>query len=167
MDDEIDPAEQARLLAQYAGDRMADAEACAEIERFYPACMMAGASVEAALLAQVLVFEPELRAAGLWKDGDDPLTWGIEPLIQRAVKLGWLPVTKGSVPNARITDVLDGEDGDAVRFIQYRRNVTGHPGKHVREVPWLTVGKTEWELVQGIASIVFGHLNDALEALPD
>lgn len=129
--------------------------------------MMAGASVEAALLAQVLVFEPELREAGRWKDGDNPLEWGIEPLIQRAVALKCLPVAKGSVPNSRITELLDGEDGDAIRFIQYLRNVTGHPGKHVREVPWLTVGKTEWELVRGIASVVFEHLNEALEALPD
>jgi hypothetical protein len=164
-DSEINPAEQARLLAKYAGDRMTDADVCAGIERFYPACMMAGASIEAALLAQVLVFEPELREAGRWKDGDDPLSWGIELLIQRAVGLKWLPVAKGSVPSSRIAELLDGKTGDAIRFIQYLRNVTGHPGKHVTEVPWLTVGEDEWELVRGIASAVFEHLSEALEAL--
>lgn len=166
MDSEISSAEQAHLLMKYAGERMADAEACAGIDRFYPACMMAGVSIEAALLAQMLIFEPELREAGCWKDGDDPLTWGIEPLIQRAVRLRWLPAKKGSVPGDRITEVLDGETGDAIRFIQYLRNVTGHPGKHVKEVPWLALGKDEWGLVQGIASVVFEHLNEALEALP-
>lgn len=163
MDSGISTAEQARLLVTYAGERMADAEACAAIERFYPACVMVGASIEAVLLAQALAFEVELRAASLWQDGTDPLSWGIEPMIQRAVKLGWLPATMASVPNQRITEVLEGESGDAIRFIQYLRNITAHPGKHVGEAPWLTVGKTEWELAQGIAGVVFGHLKEVLD----
>ena len=157
--------EQARQLATFARARMADAEACAEIGRYYPACMMAGVSMEAVLLAHAYVFEPELREAELWTDEDVPLKWSIDQLIQRAVKMQWLPFAMKQVPNDRITEVLDGEAGDAVRFVQYLRNVTGHPGKHVAEVPWLAIGKTEWDLVQGIAGVVFGHLKERLDSL--
>jgi len=158
--------EQARQLAEDAGERREDAVACAEIGRYCPACVMAGASVEAALLAQMYVFEPELRARSFLADKDtSPSTLNFDRLIQMAIKMEWLPSVMAQLPNDRITEALGGKVGDAVRFIQYMRNVTGHPGKRVGEVPWLEIGKVETDLMLGIADAVFEHLYKALEEL--
>lgn len=158
--------EQARQFAEEAGERREDAVACAEIGRYFPACVMAGASVEAALLAQMYVFEPELRAGSFLTDKDTSLaTLALDRLIQMAIKMEWLPSVMAQLPNDQITEALDGKVGDAVCFIQYMRNVTGHPGKRVGEVPWLEVGKVETDLMLGIADAVFEHLHKALEEL--
>ena len=155
-----------RQLVTSAGEQLTAAEAAAEAGWFHQVCFMTAASVESALLAQVYAFEPEIRAAGLWKDTDRPLTkWTLDRLIQVAVRMSWLPSTIGQLPNDRITETLAGEVGDAVRFVQYMRNIAGHPGKHVAEVPWLTIGKSESDLVLGIADAVFERLKAALNSL--
>ena len=165
MDSYIGPAEQARLLVAAAGERFDDAVTSIEAGHFVPACVMVGESLEAGLLAQAYVFEPELRRARLWTEADKPLKWTLERLILMAIKMRWLPSTMDRVPNDRITEMLVGEVGDAVHFVRYLRNIATHPAKHVAEVPWLTITKHEAELALGIAAAVFEHLRTELEAL--
>jgi hypothetical protein len=86
---------------------------------FDVACLMAAESIEAALIAQAYVFEAELREVGLW-----------EIKKQSPIK---------------ITDVLDGEVGDAAHFVRYLRNVAAHPGKHADEVPRLDIADEVFE----------------------
>jgi hypothetical protein len=58
---------------------------------------------------------------------------------------------------------LAGEVGDAVRFVQYARNLVVHPGKSVRETPWLpALGETEFGVVYGITRVVLDQLYDVL-----
>lgn len=159
-------AEQIDRLGKDALARMNDATACTANALYFAACAMAGASVESGLLAQVLLYETDLRAAGHLSEGDYPLIrLKMDRLIHVAVKVGWLPTTLPRLPNERIVEALDGEIGDAVRFLQYVRNLVCHPGKRVDEVPWLEVGESEAELMVGIAGTVFEHLDAALERL--
>ena len=165
-DPSVGPVEQFLLLVAAASERFEDARGSIEDDRFVAACVMAGESVEAGLLAHAYVFEPELRRASLWSDGDRPLKWTFDRLIRMAVKMRWLPSVMDRVPDHEITEMLAGDVGDAVRFVKFMRNVAAHPAKHVAEVPWLTVSKLEAELMLGIAASVFGHLQLGLEALP-
>lgn len=118
MNDAI-TVERYKLLVELAASCLTDADRCAEIERFHPACMMAGAGAEAAILVQVCVLAPEVRSAELWRDTPKaPFDWAFEHLIHIAVAMNWLPATRVSVPNEEPVDKLTGEVGDAVRFVQ-------------------------------------------------
>lgn len=160
--------ERLRRLADLTTQTMSEAERCAESGCFYAACTMAGVAIESGLLAHLCVFEPEVRAAGLWKDQEpqkDPFGWSLERLIHIAVKMHWLPATRTRVANEDPIDKLKGEVGDAVHFVQRVRNLAVHPGKHAYEASWLTIGQDEYELTYGIARTVSDHLAEALQKL--
>jgi hypothetical protein len=60
-------------------------------------------------------------------------------------------------------DKLAGEVGDAVRFVQYARNLVAHPGKHVMGTPWLSVlGEDEYTIVYGVTRQVIDQLHASL-----
>jgi hypothetical protein len=140
--------EQYRKLIDLAVERITDAERCAKAGCFTAACAVAGAGVEAALMAHVCCSAAEVRAAGRWRDSKSaPLDWSFEYLIQVAVALHWLPASRTSIPDDEPVEKLAGEVGDAVRFVQYARNLVVHPGKYVRETPWLSaLGENEYPL---------------------
>lgn len=125
---------------------------------------MAGAGIEAAIMAHVCVFAPEVRATNRWRETKSaPLDWTFERLIQIAVAMGWLSASRTSVPNEEAVEKLAGEVGDAIRFVQYARNLVVHPGKHVLEKLWLAaLGRDEYEIVYGVTRAVIDHLNAAL-----
>lgn len=160
---------------QLAVDKFREAERCAEIECFEAACAMVGAAVESALIVQVCVFQPEVRAAGLWRkrwnrkknmQEDKPLfDWVLEDLIQVAVKMGWLPTSEEVVPAAEPVEKLAGDVGDAVRFIQEVRNLVVHPGKYVRGEYWPAFGRDEYDVVYGVGRAVLDHLHAAVAKL--
>ena len=156
--------EQYRKLVDLAVERITDAERCAEAGCFTAACAMAGAGVEAALMAHVCCSAAEVRAAGRWRDSKTaPLDWGFEDLIQVAVTLQWLPASRTSIPEDEPVQKLAGEVGDAVRFVQYARNLVVHPGKYVRETPWLSaLGESEYRVVYGITRAVIDQLYGVL-----
>jgi hypothetical protein len=156
--------EQYLRLVALAVERITDAERCAEADCFTAACAMAGAGVEAALIAHVCCSAAEVRAAGRWRESKAaPLDWTLEQLIQVAVALGWLPASRTSIPEDEAVEKLAGEVGDAVRFVQYARNLVVHAGKYVRETPWLqALGETEYRVVYGITRAVIDQLYDAL-----
>lgn len=156
--------EQYRKLVDLAVERITEAERCAEAGCFTAACAMAGAGVEAALMAHVCCSAAKVRAVGRWRDSKAaPLDWTLEQLIQVAVALGWLPASRASIPGDEPVEKLAGEVGDAVRFVQYARNLVVHPGKYVRETPWLQgLGETEYRVVYGISRAVIDQLYDVL-----
>jgi hypothetical protein len=153
-------SEQYRKLVDLAVERITDAERCAEACCFTAACAMAGAGVEAALMAQACWSATEVRAAGRWRGSKlAPLDWSFEYLIQVAVALKWLPASRATVPYEEAVEKLAGEVGDAVRFVQYARNLVVHPGKYVLETPWLFVlGEKEYRIVYGITRAVIDEL---------
>ena len=76
----------------------------------------------------------------------------------------WLPVTKELSSKAPV-EKLVGEVGDAMRFVQYVRNLAVHPGKHAYETSWLTIGQREYDIVHGVAQTVFDRLYELLGEL--
>lgn len=146
---------------------MDDAERCAAIGCFPPACAMAGAGAEAGILTHTCLFAEEVKKAGLWHETKHaPFDWTFERLIQLAVAMQWLPASRASIANEDAVDKLAGEVGDAVRFVQYTRNLMVHPGKHALEMPWLEIGAREYDLVYGISRMVFDHLYESMNAMP-
>jgi hypothetical protein len=152
--------EQYRKLVNLAVERITDAERCGEEGCFTAACAMAGAGIEAALIAQVCYSAADVQAAGRWQASKAaPLDWPFEHLIQVAVALDWLPASRANLPNDAPVEKLAGQVGDAVRFVQYARNLVVHPGKYVRETPWLSVlGAKEYRIVYGITRAVIDQL---------
>ncbi len=154
-------------LVHLAVQYMSDAEQCAKIGCFHPACVMAGAGAEAGILAHACLFAPEIKAAGQWQGTRDaPFDWMFERLIQLAIAMKWLPASRAAIPNEDAVDKLTGEVGDAVRFVQYTRNLAVHPGKHASEMTWLEIGQREFDLVYGISRMVFDHLYEFMNDDP-
>jgi hypothetical protein len=162
--------EERRLkLIELAAQRVQDAETCAGAGCYPAACVLAGAAAEGAILAHVSTLAKEVRAAGRWRESKvAPFDWTFEYLIQLAVAMKWLPATRATVPNEDAVDKLAGEVGDAVRFVQYARNLTVHPGKHALETPWLpALGQDEYTIVYGVTRLVFDHLYRVLTGPDD
>jgi hypothetical protein len=159
--------ERFRKLTDLAVERVHDAETCAVAGSYAAACVMAGAGVEAAIMAHVCLSAAEVRAAGRWRETKSaPFDWSLEHLIQTAVTLSWLPATRTSIPNEEAVEKLAGEVGDAVRFVQYARNLVAHPGKYALEAPWLAaLGQDEYTIVYGVARRVIDHLYAALTGI--
>lgn len=157
---ELVTKERLKILASLAVKYVQDAEQAAEIELLDWACVMAGAGIEAGILAHACVCERELRAADHWRETrKTPFDWRFDDLIRVAVAMRWLPVT-ASLDGDEPVDMLDGEIGDAVRFVQYARNLTVHPGRHVHDMPWLeSLGRDEYTIAYGVARGVFTHLH--------
>jgi hypothetical protein len=80
--------EQYGKLVDLAVERITDVEPCADAACFTAACAMAGAGVEAALMAHVCCSAADVQQAGRWRDSEAaPLDWSLEQLIQVAVAL--------------------------------------------------------------------------------
>lgn len=159
-------SEQYCKLVDLAVERITDAERCAAGGCFSAACAMAGAGVEAAIMAHVCCFADDVRATGRWHDSKAaPLDWSFEKLIQVAVAQQWLPASRASIPEDEAVDKLAGEVGDAVRFVQYARNLVVHPGKYVLETLWLPkLDEREYRVVYGVTRAVIDHLYANLAA---
>ena len=159
--------DQLRRLVDLAGSLRDEAVACAEAKLWRGASVLTAASVEAALLGTVVVFEPELRAGGLWRKGD-PESWTLDALIDVARRAGWLPQTLPS--GTHPAETLSGDVGDAVAFLKELRNLAAHPGRAI------TAGGLEftddeamaqvYPVLDGIAAVVFEKLAKRVDALP-
>src|SRR5260370_23431627 len=100
---------------------------------------------------QVCLLSEDLHEAGLWKQEDSaraPLDWSLDRLIHTAIKREWLPVSSEPLSSQQPIDQLLGEVGNAMRFVQYARNLVAHPGKQVYELPWMeSLGRDEYTIV--------------------
>jgi len=154
----------------------AEAELCRDASRWPAALIQLGGSIEAALLATVCVFEPELRHADLWPKGD-PTKWTLGQLADMARKAEWLPTepaeTGDGLPEAddELFANLRGQIGDALRFVERLRNMVVHPGAYVREILRPDIDDEEhmrqtYRLIDGILAQVFDHLAKQMDTLP-
>ncbi|MHB1787515.1 MAG: hypothetical protein ACYCS7_15545 [Acidimicrobiales bacterium] len=171
-------------LAELAGNLHTEAGRCRDCGRWAAALFFLGGSAEAALLANVGVSEPELRAAGLWNPPKgDPTKWTLGNLGNLARNAGWLPTQSppAAEPTSRqrpaqsveddIFTSLDGETGDALRFVERIRNMIAHPGAYVREPLRPDTANDEhmrqtYELIDGILADVFDRLTTQMQTLP-
>ena len=132
--------------------------------------MLISGSAEAALLATACAFEPELRNMGLWTPPkNDPTRWTLGQLAEIARKAGWLPSAQPSAQNEIFAD-LDGQAGDALRFVERLRNMIVHPGAYVRETLSPDINNEQhlqltYHLIDGILAEVFEHLSTQMNTL--
>lgn len=127
--------------------------------------MLIGSAIEAGIIATACVAEPTLRDRGLWPQPDDPTRWTLGTAIDLATKAAW-PV---ELQDARSTDALAGDVGDAMRFLNQVRNMAVHPGAHVREraVPDFDNVKRmqpTYEVCESIMTVVFDRLSDVVDS---
>lgn len=171
-------------LTELAGKLHAEAERCRDARRWLAALMLLGGSVEAVLLATTCIFEPELRKAGLWKPRkDDPTRWTLGELATITRQAGWLPAQPPDTSDDRtephqkattddtIFTPLDGQIGDAMKFVERLRNMIVHPGAYVREPLRPDLDHEEhmrqtYELIDGILAQVFDSMTSQIQTLP-
>ena len=82
--------------------------------------------------------------------------------------MGWLPIDDELGPEDEPAAKLLGEVGDAIRFVQYMRNLAAHPGKYAYDTPRLDglgLGQEEYDVAYGVTRTVFDHLYAALEKI--
>lgn len=143
-----------------------EAQKCAEAECWRAALVLIGSTIEAGIIATACVSEHELREQGLWPRRADPTQWTVGDALHLATKAGWLPVQS---QDARSTDALAGNVGDAMRFLIEVRNMAVHPGAHVREQRLPDFTNVEhmqptYEVCEGIMAVVFEHLSNVVES---
>lgn len=173
-------------LTEIAGELSEQAQRCREAGLWSAALIHLAGSAEAALLATICIFEPELRNAGLWRPPKgDPTRWTLGQLAGVARDAGWLPVQpatagheaegKPSEPAQSSDDLfacLDGQIGDAMKFVEQLRNMIVHPGAFVRAPIRPDVSDEDhmrptYDLIQSISDLVIERLHAQLQTLPD
>ena len=161
--------QQASELTELAGRLYDEAGRCAQAGCWSAALVLISGSAESALLATACVFEPELRDMGIWRANQDPARWTLGRVATVARKAGWLPSV---LPDTRgeIFANLDGQVGDAVRFVERLRNMIVHPGAYIREALRPDVGDEEhmrltYQLIDGILAEVFDRLTTQMNTL--
>lgn len=163
---------QAKRLVDLANAFHIEAQACAEASRWRSALVFMGSFVEAGLLGTAFCCEPELRRDGLWPHPcQTPIhKWELGSLVRMAIKAGWL--RSRTAEGGDLFEQLDGDEGDAVRFLSRIRNTALHPGNYV--MAGLDVDfddpqhmQPTYEIVSSIAGMVFEKLADVLKRLPD
>lgn len=175
------PLEHFTGLVELAGMQHEQATRCRDAGLWTAAVMHFAGSVESALLATACVFEPELRQAGLWPR--DPFKCTLGQLAKIARDAGWLPVqpaaiTDGPAREARPSHAeddlfafLDGQIGDAMKFVERVRNMMVHPGAFIRaserpDVTSETHMRPTCDLIEAILGQVFDYLDTQMQTLP-
>lgn len=157
-------------LIALAEDLFNEAQRCANAELWRAAILSLGGAVEAAIVATAIRLEARLREQEVWPRTLDPLRWSLGDATQLARNAGWLAtsLTHGSDD---LFAPLQGEVGDAVRFLVAIRNMLVHPGVYVREdvrpdLADIDQMRPTYEILHGIAAQVFGRLSEALTLHP-
>jgi hypothetical protein len=119
-----------------------EARRAAAAKAFSAAITSLGAGLEGLLLLRCLRSKDDaIRiASSLSKDSrprnlGDPTTWNFEALIETCLAAGWLPPL--TTPLAQINS------GSLAHALRLMRNYV-HPGRQVRERPWLQAGEEEY-----------------------
>lgn len=114
-----------RLRKQF----LEESELCAQVEAYYAACTMLGATLETTMLAlccknineatsTINKLPPYLRP----KSGSQPEKWTFAQLVHVANAAGWLPIFQIGEYELRTKDLID--------LVRQMRNFV-HPGKHI------------------------------------
>ncbi|HVA73077.1 MAG TPA: hypothetical protein VNF71_00750 [Acidimicrobiales bacterium] len=163
--------EEVALLVKLAGDVHGEATRCADAKCWRAALLLMGSTLEAVLLATVRCFEQELRQRGHWSNQRKPLhRWTLEDLLDTARRARWLPMAAmGPKDGNDLFESLDGEVGDAVKFVQAVRNMTAHPGRYVTEEVRPDFDNDEemritYEVIEGITRSAFERLHGVVES---
>lgn len=162
--------EQANELANLAGTLHNKAEQCVTVGFWTAATIFVGSSTEAALLATLCLFEPELRKKKLWDPPKgDPTRWTLGGLLMTAKKAGWLPTAAAEVQDDLLGSLL-GDTGDAIQFLNSVRNMATHPGAYVREELRPDFENEEYmrptyEILNGIYASVLDRLTEQIKTL--
>jgi hypothetical protein len=154
-------------LTNTAGALYGEAGRCAEARCWRAALMLIGSAVEAAITATACCFEPELRAQEIWPTRKDPIQWTLGDAINLARSAGWLLSRK---QDADYMALLDGEVGDAVKFLNQVRNMAVHPGAHARASGRPDFDDAQdmqptYEIFDGIMAAVFDRLSGEINRL--
>ena len=160
-----------RRLVALAGDLHDDATPASEGSCWRAAIFLLGSSIEAAILAMACAFEQRLWSK---EARPDLLRLELGRLIRLAIDQAWLPVATAIDEGGTQADMfssLEGDVGDAVRFLLDVRNMAVHPGRYIRSevVPDFFDDeqmKQTFDLLAGITGAVFEKLHDALAILP-
>jgi hypothetical protein len=154
-------------LTDTAGALYGEAGGCAEAGCWRAALVLIGSALEAAITATACCFEPELRAQKIWPTRKDPPQWTLGDAINLAKSTGWLPSRQ---PDGDFIASLDGEVGDAVKFLNRVRNMAVHPGAHAREsirpdFDDMRHMQPTYEIFDGIMADVFERLSCQINQL--
>jgi hypothetical protein len=114
------------LLLKLANHWEVEALRCAETRAFYAACILAGASIEAMLLATCDLLPDEvIEAASKLKIRAPIERWGLAELLKVAKAAGWLGTNRKDFSAPDILEVTD--------LVRRLRNLL-HPGNHLSEL---------------------------------
>ncbi|MEX0693968.1 MAG: hypothetical protein WD075_05965 [Rhodospirillales bacterium] len=83
------------------------------------------------------------------KHFDDPTRWQFETLIEVCFEAGWLSKVE--------TEIAEFFPAGLAHLLRNMRNFV-HPGRTVREAPWLAAGQREYEDAQVIYTVLLGVL---------
>jgi hypothetical protein len=153
--------QQFEQLVHLAQDLHDEALKCAEAGAFRAGFVMIGAALEGILLATVLSYEVELRAAGHWHNTKDVLRWDLGELLTVAENAGWLSEHAGGADPVTV--------GEAARSVKWVRNLI-HPGRFLREVAPGSAVVDDERLFSGayfLLDAAFDVSSTLLDALPD
>jgi hypothetical protein len=162
--------DQMDALVALAEDLFHEAERCAQAGLWRAAILAIGGSVEAAIVATASRLEPQLRESGVWPRKQDPLKWQLGEATDLARNAGWFGTSApASATGNDMFEPLQGEIGDAVRFLVSVRNMLVHPGAYVRAEVHPDFAdadhmKPTYDILSGITADVLGHLTEALRS---
>jgi hypothetical protein len=131
--------EQIERLAHLAGHFDDEAVRCADAGADWAACLIVACALEALLLANVLVFEPDVEREGTWPARKKlPEQWHLSELIRSHVDHGWIAAGDPDPRNPKL--------GDALGKVEELRDAVAHPGRLNPAVPRL---RGRREMVRG------------------
>ncbi|MEO0136727.1 MAG: hypothetical protein ABIL40_02240 [candidate division WOR-3 bacterium] len=154
-----------RDLEKYISKLRKEIELCAQCGAYLAGCFMAGALLEALLLAMSTVYPEETERARLLlneknrKITNNPKKWTLNDLLHIAFEAGWLPFEGTMNPNkGRLGDWL-------LNFVKEMRNWI-HPGIKIRKYKEIKVTKKHFiiskDLVYAVSDVLLNKITTDL-----
>jgi len=110
-----------------------EAGRCGKAKAYVAGCAMAGAALEAALLAMLHLYGEEVQAAGFaaMKKGQPKqlLEWTLAEMLAVAVRMEWLPA---ALPRGATWSTRKARIGDYAEWVRQLRNLI-HPARYLRD----------------------------------
>ncbi|HTG31990.1 MAG TPA: hypothetical protein VLB76_03590 [Thermoanaerobaculia bacterium] len=133
-----------------------DARKAASAGAFSAAVTLLGAGIEGLLLLRCLRSKQKscrvaqkLPSRQRPRSPEDPTKWTFDNLIEVCLRAGWLPPVS--------TAVADYNSAGLAHLLRLMRNHV-HPGKHVRERPWIETDERDYKDAEAIYLILLSTL---------